>query len=73
MTTDYENFIKFLKKERVYRKFVANKTVPNSFLEKQDSYIYLSVSFVWEDSPEGFGFWSDLYKKWIDFLNKKED
>lgn len=69
--TDYEKFIKFLKKERVYRKFVANKTVPNIFLEKQDPYNYFSVSFVWHDTSEGDYFWSDLNKKWLNILNKE--
>jgi len=70
--SDYEKFIKFLKREKVYKKFFVNLFVPECFVRQLKPCFYFHV-FLWDDSPEGLEFWSDLNKKWIDFLNKKED
>lgn len=67
----YEKFIKFLKKEKVHKKFFVNLLLLKSYLETLKPCYYLNAAFGWKETSEGFKFWSDLNEKWIEILNKE--
>jgi len=67
-----EEFDKFLKKHRIYRKYYRNSDftvswIVNNVIKWNEEDRLISSTFVWESSPEGYDFWShisDLWKKY---------
>ena len=72
------DFIKFLRREKVLTKFRKNlKDDKNLTIEKHTEILisndheqgFVTCAFDFEDSPEGFKFWWDIYKKWRERLS----
>ena len=62
-----KEFIKFLKKEGVYHKFIENLSTFNTIndlLIEQISIDYLVGAFTWYNTKEGSSFWNELNDKW---------
>lgn len=62
-----EKIIKWLKSNGVFESFCKNtpnqKLILNEFL--------ITEHFVWDDSPEGFSFWSKIHLKYSDWYYKQ--
>jgi hypothetical protein len=60
-----KDFVAFLKKHRVYERFMKNKNIenPSGFYD----------AFEWVYSPEGYEFWYDLAVKWKKRKGKKNE
>ena len=81
-----EDFVEFLKKEKVYRQFMDNlKTARQAVGEKGDMKTFLkefppeiidtitSSAFEWADTDfqsEGFSFWNNIDMKWRKICEK---
>ena len=54
------NFVKFLKDNNIYEKFMNNLVVPANMLCNGGSqpHSYILSAFSWEDTREGHDFWS---------------
>ena len=72
------DFIKFLRREKVLTKFRKNlKKSKGLTIERYTEVLisnnyeqgFVSCSFDFEDSPEGFKFWWDIYEKWRERLS----
>ena len=72
-------FHNWLRANNLYEKYESNRRVTNTI--KQDvffrkhigHYIYLiRSSFYWLATPEGYGYWKDVDKKWIKYIRKQE-
>ncbi len=70
-------FVKFLKVNGAYDKFIDNLNnydnhpmeykdwnSIDSFCDDISPQRYFIVSFKWKGTPEGYNYWSNLYKKW---------
>ena len=77
-----EKFIKFLKKNRAYKKFINNlKNLNNDETTKDiDKYlpitgphIYIWAAFTWDKSPEGNNYWHNLTDKWDEEISDHEE
>lgn len=59
-----KKFLEFLKENDALDNFLDAcpdmRTVPTS---------YISGSFTWSDTPQGFYYWEQLHCKWIKYLN----
>ena len=66
-----KKFIEFLKDNGVYEKYMLN--LLKDFMEWSDAKIVISSYFVWEDTPEGFAFWSELNRKWYKLLSENNN
>jgi hypothetical protein len=77
---DISLFESFLKRNRVWKKFIANfeayhsSWILDEFYKDRDSsdrwVRVLMGAFVWSTSPEGHKFWSKINKKWDRLCNK---
>ena len=67
-----KEFVKFLKDNNVYDKFIYNL---KNYISLDDYcykiYItnYILDSFTWNNTKEGHNFWYDIYNKWVNYLN----
>lgn len=79
---DRKKLIKFLKKHNVLKKFAVEYTIANKrkyhngkclrqILKKCSDYYVFEQTFVWAVSPSGYTFWSNLSKKWKEYLNEQ--
>lgn len=63
----WEDFLVFLKKHKVYRKYMRNLKNDDITLQEiqriHDS-LYLASAFTWRKTPEGHEFWLNLHMKW---------
>jgi hypothetical protein len=69
-----KKFVKFLKDNNAYDKFITNLNIVNKpieiFCDDSKKKSYINRSFIWFQTKEGFDFWENLNVKWIQFLNK---
>ena len=74
------DFIEFMKQEKVWEKYKDNvydhaKEVSADVLLKvilnADIHI-LNVSFIWEETKEGFEFWKNVYDKWLTYNTNRQ-
>lgn len=70
-------FLKFLLKNDLYQKYIDNLTNKTIFQEDEafismfpikEKYELINFAFSWENSYEGFDFWSSSNKDWTDFV-----
>ena len=73
-------FIRFLKKHKVYHKFLSNcksnnQLIVNEFIKYELKYRcqFINNAFIWSETKEGYKFWYNIYKEWekIKFLINK--
>jgi len=69
-----DRFIKFLKDEGVFWRYKRNVLFDNKFsrhwpIKKRKLYIY--NGFSWLKTPEGWYFWDNIHKKWLDICKQK--
>lgn len=71
ITDNYYKFIKFLKENRAYEKYIHNRFDPeiNTFYRNiiESEYSYINHAFTWNEpleKREGYEFWLDLYYRW---------
>jgi hypothetical protein len=67
MMNEKELFISFLKKKRIYRRFLKNCDGP--LVGNPD--LFIGGSFIFEDTDEGLDFWWDIDRKWRTLLKKE--
>ena len=79
--TVYRTFVRFLKENNIYKRYIKNlENTEIAFYDLGKGKIYehvgyneeLSDVYDWEDSIEGFEFWSDIDEKWknvISYIN----
>lgn len=67
-----ELFISFLKKNRIYRRFLKNCDGPiNKFCI--DPILFVTGAFVFYETKEGHYYWANINRKWLAYLKKKQD
>ena len=71
-----KQFFEFLKKNRVYRKWVekykGNHAIKyNIWLSQTPPKIFISGAFTWDKQIEGYKYWSDLHEKWLTEIKSK--
>jgi len=64
-----ELLISFLKKKRIYRRFLKNCDGPLAV----DPNLFISGSFIFDETEEGLDFWVDIDHKWCTLLKKKQN
>lgn len=68
-------FIRFLKKNKVHKEYLANlhnrKKELSVFLSKTSAPEFIERAFPLKKSKEGYWFWFDIVKKWNRYLNEK--
>ena len=67
-----ELFISFLKKNRIYRRFLKNCDGPISKFWYSPK-IFISGSFIFHETEEGHDYWVNIDMKWRAYLKKKQD
>ena len=67
MMNEKELLISFLKKKRIYRRFLKNCDGLLAF----DPNLFISGSFIFDETAEGFYFWADIDRKWRTLLKKE--
>ena len=85
-TNQIKLFIRFLKENKVYEKFIYNFDIYikhrrlrrrkclfsfKNYMKDTEPEYYLFDSFEWVNTPEGGCFWADMDTKWRTFLNGK--
>lgn len=65
----------FLKKKKIYLKYIKYSMNPNWNIDHINKLILgpkeiISFSFLWADTPEGREFWSNLNKEYKDFCDE---
>jgi hypothetical protein len=71
---DYkEEFIKFLKKNRCYKRFEKVRKecddIPiQNYLDNVEAYVYLLSAFKWDNEEKKHDYWSALNLKWLLYL-----
>lgn len=70
-----EKFIQFLKKNNAYARFLENVSrysleLDKDICQKFDPLIWLTVSFQWNHTKQGFFYWNKLEKKWHKVLEE---
>ncbi len=74
----FKLFIRFLKDERIYSKFMRNfrkaegeKTTFEKFCKQQDltPITFILCPFAWADTKEGHVFWSKVDNQWENYCN----
>lgn len=65
----------FLKKKKIYLKYIKYAMNPNWNIDNINKLILgpkeiISFSFLWQETPEGHEFWSDLNKEYSAFYNE---
>lgn len=68
-----ELFETFLKENKVYQRYTAYSLKhyngdASGFIKHAHPKKYLQGAFMFEHTDEGFDFWNDLHKKWVEFL-----
>lgn len=74
-------FLNWLKQNHIRQEFLHNcKTIrsaiasrhdyPIEYIWKEDPFLYIINSFIWDDSSEGFYFWDDYHLIWREFLEQ---
>jgi hypothetical protein len=73
--------MRFLSEEAAINQFITNfnnintKTVVNhissNYGSKEDFRSLISLAFLWDNTPEGFNYWSKLSCKWRLYFNSK--
>ena len=71
----YPLLIVFLKKKKVYSKYIKYSMNPNWVTDHINKLILgpkeiISFSFFWRTTPEGHEFWSDLNNEYKDFCDE---
>jgi len=62
---DREKFEEFMIQQGVWNLFLSNfKKDIDIYFSETDPCDYLSASFVFADTSQGFKFWNDLQDKW---------
>ena len=83
-----KKFIRFLKEKGAYVAFKRNfsldylrewfdneyKQIVNgkNYYEVVEKINYISEAFHWIDMPEGFDYWDELHRKWVQNVFKEE-
>lgn len=60
-------FIRFLHKYKIYSKYIYNSlTFFNTGIrrKKRSAYSYICEAFAWQNTPEGYSFWSVMDNEW---------
>jgi len=70
-----KEFIRFLKKKRMYSKFIKNYKKRGSQYDIQDVVFnppckYIIRAFEWGETPEGLQFWWDVETEWLEIIQK---
>jgi len=74
-----EKLINFLKRKRVYKKFIrnmGNDTIPEIIITVEGAMkegirsTPIQAAFVWARTPEGVRFWGDINNEWINYYTK---
>ena len=66
-----EKFKQFLRDNSAYDSFMKNYNNISSFDYVFNDYegdIYLSGSFTWTETKEGYGYWEDLENRWLSYM-----
>ena len=59
-----KKFKKFMKEQGAWDKWKANLNKRKREIFKSRPYDYIANAFLWDDSPEGHRYWSDLNEIW---------
>ena len=66
-----KQFIDFLKREGVIERYKRNWLFCDSYNHAKpikNKNHYISFAFLWQESPEGREFWSEISKKWLELI-----
>lgn len=67
-----KTLVNFLLKNKVYKEFLDNFYAVNNSISdyvKSTSLIdQIKLAFNWENTTEGYDFWKDVDKKWLEYL-----
>ena len=73
-----QHFIKFLKDNNAYETFMFYLNsrkgyflTPKKFFNNTFYEDFVSNSFSWNDTLQGYNYWDELEDKWLDNLKKK--
>lgn len=68
-------FISFLKRNNCFDEYKENFINLSSyrkfreFLYVEPRKRYISMAFLWRDTPQGYDYWGDIFEKWNDKCN----
>jgi len=69
-----DKFVKFLIDNNIYDRFIYNIKNDKGYLSQNDEHLnrsqYISYTFGWGDSKEGYKFWLGINHKWRNHLKK---
>ena len=65
-------FISFLKRNRIYRRFLKNCDIPIDKLCIAPI-LFVTGAFVFYETEEGHDYWANINMKWLAYLKKKQD
>ena len=71
-------FVNFLKKHGAYEQYIANAMIDHEatiagIIERNDEMVWIGCAFDWENSQEGFDYWSVLDDEWQEVVKTNEE
>ena len=69
-----QDFVSFLKSVYAYESFMYNfktcneKNTLRKFLNEKTISFYIFDAFTWDETYEGWEYWSHIDKKWLEYL-----
>jgi len=67
--TDNNSYHIFIRNMKEYQKLTTNWTTLFSFCDEIKKKDYILTAFIWKNSKEDEGYWSDLNDKWMEYIN----